>query len=151
MLPRDHFVTGFLYLITAGVKCCVAAVKRCPVLHFSVVIFSLSFRIIDASTIKYWQLSTAQAGPTGREGYIAHIHDPSCTDSIKPSLQFLHNFVVINASEGPLCFQIFFTSKLDYNWFSLSSSWWLNSLLLMGLLVCLMTQLGDGKRNLSLV
>jgi hypothetical protein len=32
---------------------------------------------------------------------------PSCTDSIKPSLQFLRNFVVINASEGSLCFQIF--------------------------------------------
>jgi hypothetical protein len=33
---------------------------------------------------------------------------PSCTDSIKPSQQFLCNFVVINASEGSLCFQIFF-------------------------------------------
>jgi hypothetical protein len=31
----------------------------------------------------------------------------TCTDSIKPSLQFLCNFVVINASEGSLCFQIF--------------------------------------------
>jgi hypothetical protein len=34
------------------VKCCVAAVKSCPVLHFSVVIFFWSFGIIDASTIK---------------------------------------------------------------------------------------------------
>jgi hypothetical protein len=31
----------------------------------------------------------------------------SCTDSIKPSLQFLCNFVVINASEGSHCFQNF--------------------------------------------
>jgi hypothetical protein len=38
---------------------------------------------------------------------VALIHNPSCTDSIKPSLQFLCNFVVINASEGPLYFQIF--------------------------------------------
>jgi hypothetical protein len=38
---------------------------------------------------------------------VALIHYPSCTDSINPSLQFLCNFVVINASEGSLCFQIF--------------------------------------------
>jgi hypothetical protein len=37
---------------------------------------------------------------------VAHIQYPSCTDSIKPSLQFLCYFVVINASEGSLCFQI---------------------------------------------
>jgi hypothetical protein len=30
-----------------------------------------------------------------------------CTDSIKPSLQFLCYFVVINASEGSLCFKNF--------------------------------------------
>jgi hypothetical protein len=35
MLPRDHFVSRFLYFTTAGVKCCVASVKSCPVLHFS--------------------------------------------------------------------------------------------------------------------
>jgi hypothetical protein len=39
---------------------------------------------------------------------VALIHDPSCTDSIKPSLQFSCNFDEINASEGSLCFQIFF-------------------------------------------
>jgi hypothetical protein len=39
---------------------------------------------------------------------VSHIHYPSWTDSIKPSLQFSCNFVVINASEGLLCFQIFF-------------------------------------------
>jgi hypothetical protein len=38
---------------------------------------------------------------------VARIHYPSCTDSIKPSLQYPCNFVVINASEGSLCFQIF--------------------------------------------
>jgi hypothetical protein len=38
---------------------------------------------------------------------VALIHSSSCTDSIKPSLQFSCNFVVINASEGSLCFHIF--------------------------------------------
>jgi hypothetical protein len=38
---------------------------------------------------------------------VSHIHYPSCTDSIKPSVQLSCNFVVINASEGSLCFQIF--------------------------------------------
>ena len=37
---------------------------------------------------------------------VAHFHYPSWTDSIKPSLQFSYNFVVINASEGSLSFQI---------------------------------------------
>jgi hypothetical protein len=68
MLSRDHFVSRFLYFTTEGVKCCVAAVKSCPVLHFIVVIFFWSFGIIDASTIKCWELSTAQAGARGREG-----------------------------------------------------------------------------------
>jgi hypothetical protein len=40
MLPRDHFVSRILYFTTAGVKCRMAAVKSCPVLHFSVAIFS---------------------------------------------------------------------------------------------------------------
>jgi hypothetical protein len=39
----DPFVSRFLYFTTAGAKCCVAAVKSCPVLHFSVVIFFWSF------------------------------------------------------------------------------------------------------------
>jgi hypothetical protein len=63
--PRDHFVSRFLYFTTAGVKYCVAAVKSCTVLHFSVVIFFWSFGIIDASTIKCWELSTAQVGAKG--------------------------------------------------------------------------------------
>jgi hypothetical protein len=36
--------------------------------NFSAVIFFWSFGIIDASTIKCWELSTAQAGARGREG-----------------------------------------------------------------------------------
>jgi hypothetical protein len=68
MRPRDHFVSRFLYFTTSDVKCCVAAVKSCPVLHFSVGIFFWSFGIIDASTTRYWELSTAQAGARGREG-----------------------------------------------------------------------------------
>jgi hypothetical protein len=68
MLPRHHFVSRILYFTTAGFKCRVAGVKSCPVLHFSVVIFSMSFEIIDTNTIKCWELSTAQAGARGREG-----------------------------------------------------------------------------------
>jgi hypothetical protein len=52
MLLRDHFLFRFLYFTTAGVKCQVASVKSCPVIHFSGVIFFWSFGIIDASTIK---------------------------------------------------------------------------------------------------
>jgi hypothetical protein len=66
------------------------------VFHFSVVLFIWSFRIIDSNTFKCWKLSTTQAGVRD----LALIHYPSCTDSIKPSLQFSRNFVVINASEG---------------------------------------------------
>jgi hypothetical protein len=45
---------------------------------------------------------------------VALIYYPSCTDSNKPSLQFLCNFVVINASEGSLCFQIFIFIYIRY-------------------------------------
>jgi hypothetical protein len=50
--------------------------------------------IIDASPIECWELSTAQAGASDVRD-VAFIHYPSCTDSIKPSLQFSRNFVVI--------------------------------------------------------
>jgi hypothetical protein len=43
----------------------------------------------------------------------ALIHYPSCTDSIKPSVQCSCNFVVINASEGSLCFQFFHFDRLS--------------------------------------
>jgi hypothetical protein len=42
---------------------------------------------------------------------VALIQYPSGTDSIKLSLQFLCIFVVINASEGSLCFQIFISKE----------------------------------------
>jgi hypothetical protein len=42
---------------------------------------------------------------------VALIHYPSFTDSIKPSLKFSRYFVVINASEGSLCFQSFIKDK----------------------------------------
>jgi hypothetical protein len=71
MLPMDHFVSRFLYFTTTGVKCRVAAVKSCPVLHFSV-IFIWSFGIIDTSTITCWALSTAQASTRGREEYCTY-------------------------------------------------------------------------------
>jgi hypothetical protein len=95
---RDHFVSRFLYFTTAGVKCRVAAVKSCPMLHFSFIFFC-SFEIIVASTIKCKKFSTAQVCARGHEG--------CCTYSL--SLMFRLNqtesaifmyFVVINASEG---------------------------------------------------
>jgi hypothetical protein len=96
LLPRDHFLSRFFYFKTA-----MAAVSSCPVLHVSVVIFFWSFGTIDASTIKCWELSTARAGAMdGRD--VALIHDPICTNSIKSSLQFSCNFVVINTSEWSL-------------------------------------------------
>jgi hypothetical protein len=64
MFLRDNFVSRFLYFTTAGVKCCLEAVKRYPVL----VISFWSFGIIDASAVKCWELSTTQAGGKGREG-----------------------------------------------------------------------------------
>jgi hypothetical protein len=60
MLLRDHFGSRYLHITTARVKCCVAAVKSYPVLHFSVVNFFLSFGIIESSTIQCWELSKAQ-------------------------------------------------------------------------------------------
>jgi hypothetical protein len=119
MLPMDHFVSSQQH---------VAAVKRCPVLHFSVVIFIWSFGIIDASTIKCWELKTAQAGAAGCEGCCT-LHCLSCTDSIKPSLQFSCNYdnVVINVSEGSLSFQIFYSFPVDssvlHSCFALQKMW----------------------------
>jgi hypothetical protein len=40
---------------------------------------------------------------------VALIYYPSCTDSIKPSLQFPRNFVVNNASDGITLFPDFIT------------------------------------------
>jgi hypothetical protein len=49
MLQMDHFVSRFLYFTTAGVMCCMAAVKSCPVLHFSnVIVFWFSGSLMPA-------------------------------------------------------------------------------------------------------
>jgi hypothetical protein len=47
MLPRDHPFSRFLYFTTAGVKCCVVAVKSCTVFHsrFLYILFELFFSI----------------------------------------------------------------------------------------------------------
>jgi hypothetical protein len=106
MLPREHFVSRILCFTTAGVKCRVAAVKSCPVLHFSVVIFSCpSGSLMPALlSVENWvPLKPVLGGVMD----VALIYYPSCTDSIKPSQQFSCNFVVINAFEGSLCFQNF--------------------------------------------
>jgi hypothetical protein len=66
-----------------------AVVKSCLLLHFKVVI----------CTFKCWKLNTAQTGAGGGVK-LNFFHYPSCTESIKPSLQFLCNFDVYNASEG---------------------------------------------------
>jgi hypothetical protein len=93
MLPRDHFVSRFLYSTTAGVKCYVAAVKHCPVLHFSV----HCLLITPLLSVENW---VPLAPVLGGMRDVALIHYPSYTDSINPSLQFSSNFVVIHAAEG---------------------------------------------------
>jgi hypothetical protein len=79
---------GFLYIITADVKWCVAAVKGCPVLHFSVIIFFWSSGSLSPALFcMCWELSTAQAGQTVREGCFT-FHYPSCTESINRICNF---------------------------------------------------------------
>jgi hypothetical protein len=80
----------------------VAAVKI-ALYSTSVLIY---FMIIDAGTIKYSELNTAQAGAVGVR-YVALINYPSCTDSIKSTLVFSCKFVVVNASKGSGYFQNF--------------------------------------------
>jgi hypothetical protein len=100
--------------------------KSCPVLHFSVVVFFWSFGIIYASTIKCWLLFIKNWVPLKLVLWVmrdvARIHYPSCTDSIKPNLQFSCNFVLINASEWSLCFQIFATNYITQI-FALLGGW----------------------------
>jgi hypothetical protein len=45
MLPMDHFVSRILYFTTAGVKCCVAAVKSCSIVRFGVRDQTLAFTV----------------------------------------------------------------------------------------------------------
>jgi hypothetical protein len=54
--------------------------------------------ILQQDTSGFWQIPV-------------HESDKEKTALIKPSLQFSCNFVVINASEGSLCFQIFTTFR----------------------------------------
>jgi hypothetical protein len=61
MLPRDHFVSRFLCFTSAGVKCCVAAVKSCPYFISVLLYFSgPSESLMPALLIECWELSTAQ-------------------------------------------------------------------------------------------
>jgi hypothetical protein len=91
-----EYFSRFLDFTTAGVKCRLAAVKSCPKLHFSVVIFFLSFGIIDSRTFKGWKLSTTQAGARGREGCctfsLSHMY------KLNQTVEFQCNYVVINAN-----------------------------------------------------
>jgi hypothetical protein len=86
----DHILPD----IYASQQYCVAAVKSCPVLNFSVVIFFWSFGIIESSIIKCWELSTTQASAGGvRDAALSHY----------PSVQTQSNrvnFAIFNASKG---------------------------------------------------
>jgi hypothetical protein len=79
-----------------------------------------------AFSIKCWEYWVPLKLVLGGVRDVARFHYPSCTDSIKPSLQFSCNFVVINSSDGSLCFQTF-TQKWKWlknilfailNWFT---------------------------------
>jgi hypothetical protein len=90
--PRgDH------WLYNIRVNC--ATVQNCTVLHFSVVIFFWYFGIIESSTFQWLEISTAQTGVRGIRD-VDLFHYPSCTNSIKSSIQFLCNFVVYNVFKG---------------------------------------------------
>jgi hypothetical protein len=91
MLPRDQFVSRFLYfLYTAGIKCYVVAVKGCPyftsvLLYFAGPSGSLTQALLS---IECWVMLKPVLGGI-RD--VAHVYYPSCTDSTKRSL----NSVVI--------------------------------------------------------
>jgi hypothetical protein len=105
MPPRDQTLSRFLYFTTACVKCCVAVVKSCAVLHFSVVIFGPSGPLIlTLESVEYWVPPKPVLWDVRN---VALFHHPSFTDSIKPSLQFLCNFIVVEASEGSHFIQVF--------------------------------------------
>jgi hypothetical protein len=63
--------------------------------------------VITSEVLVLFNLSSPLKPMLGGVRDVVRIHYPLCTDSIKLSLQFSCYFVVINASEGSLCFQIF--------------------------------------------
>jgi hypothetical protein len=86
ILPREHIISRYFYFTIAGLKYPVAAVKCCPVLHFSVVIFS---------------------GPPG--SLIPTLfHYPSRTDSVKLvcNVQVIMLPLLNNASKGSYFIQL---------------------------------------------
>jgi hypothetical protein len=99
MLRRDHSFFRFLYITTASVKCRVAAVKSWP--YFTLMLLYIS----GPHELKIEYSSSRCQGTLGK---LQLFHCPSCSDSIKPSLQFLYNFVVIDASERSLFLQILY-------------------------------------------
>jgi hypothetical protein len=106
IVPRDHFVSRFLYYKTAGIKCLEAAIKSYPILLISVVIFSGPSVSLMPALLSFENLVPLKQ-VLGDVKDVSLVHYPSCTDSIKQSLLFSCNFFVINASEGFICFQYF--------------------------------------------
>jgi hypothetical protein len=101
---REGCCTCFQMFILHNSSCQVqwGSCKKLPVLHFSDIFFC---GIIDSSTLSFenWvPLKPVLGGVMN----VALIHYPSCTNSIKPSLQTSCYFVLINAAEGSLCFQV---------------------------------------------
>jgi hypothetical protein len=104
----------------------VAAVESCPVLHFSDVIFFWPSGSLMPALLSV-ENGVSLKPVLGGVGDVARIHYPSCTYSIKSILQFSCHFVVINASEGSICFQISlspvripeFASTIHICWFYL--------------------------------
>jgi hypothetical protein len=87
------------HITTAGGKCREAAVNSCPVLHFSIV-FVCFFGIIDFPALLSVENRVPLKPVLGDVRDIAFFHYTACTDSIKRSLHFSCNFVVINALDG---------------------------------------------------
>jgi hypothetical protein len=87
MLPMDHTLPRFLYFTSAGVKCCVTAVKTNAQYYTSVLLYFVGpAELLIALEIEYT--------PRGSDGCCTS-NFPPCTDSIKP----------INNSEGSYLIQ----------------------------------------------
>jgi hypothetical protein len=75
--------------------------------------FILRLEIIESSTFKCCELSTAQTGARGLRDVALFPYRP-CTDSIKSSLQFSCNKSVFNASERSLFTRYFFFNQIAF-------------------------------------